>query len=154
MFKGRGFRSHFSLSIPLTMSLDSHVMMVHGVDAGCHHKESRLTLRLISMCLPLPAESLVLLVVFINVPHSVVSLRDVLLLKRSLVSPLSVLRSRINELESWGDGLLWSSLFRELWSRGVSLLFKHVASKCVFSGLSSINSESPVWGQTCLETPS
>lgn len=88
------------------MSLDSHVTMVHGVDAGCHHKESRLTLRLISMCLSLPAESLVLLVVFINVPHSVVSLRDVLLLKRSLVSPLSVLRSRINELESWADGLL------------------------------------------------
>lgn len=106
MFEGRGFRGHFSLSIPLTMSLEGHVMMVHGVDADWHHMESRLPLRLVSMCLFLPTESLVLLVVFINVPHSFVSLRDALLLKRSLVSPRSVLKSRINELESWADGLL------------------------------------------------
>lgn len=81
-------------------------MMVHGVDADWHHMESRLTLRLASMCLSLYAESLLLLVMFINVPHSVVLLRDILLLKRSLVSPLSVLKSRINEMESWADELL------------------------------------------------
>lgn len=154
MFEGRGFHGHFGLSIPLTMSLEGHVMMVHGVDADWHHMESRLTLWLVSMCLSLSAESLLLLVVFINVPHSVVLLRDILLLKRSLVSPLSVLKSRINEVESWADGLLWSSLFRELWSRERSLLFKRTVSKCVFSGLSSINSESPVREQICLETPS
>lgn len=67
--------------------------------------------------------------------------------KKFAFSPIYLKISHLNELESWAVGLLW--LFRELWSGEISLLF---ISKCVFSGRSSINNESPVWEQICFET--